>query len=190
MNWVLLLQQRALIIGNLPIAILFFQMETPLLHSPVQLFFSIFGQLLFILYSECIAVTCRRVTWSPFHFLFEFVGTSFFFLLYYASLFSSQAPGQLFWCPESPWNSSKRPRLSNHKGPNKVQGARWDEDVNDLVLDHTSACSSKQHKSYRPEGVYSSWQIFTECLQGTRLCFRPFGYIDKQRSQISLPLGK
>jgi len=95
--------QKAVIMGNWPVVIPFFQRQTPLQHLPAWLLFTAFGQLLFIFCSKFIAVMCTRITRSPFHFFFELVCISYFFFSssVFITFFPSRAPwGQFFWFPE------------------------------------------------------------------------------------------
>ena len=98
-----------------------------------------------------------------------------------------QAPGQLFWCPEShslPWNSSNcliAEAQIKSKGPDGMRML-----LSETILQHFFNAAA-QSVDLKP--IISTLQIFTECLQGTRYCRRPFGYIDKQSSQTSCPWG-
>ena len=87
--------QKAVIMGNLPVVIPFFQRQTPLQHLPAWLLFAAFGQLLFIFCSEFIAVMCTRITRSPFHFFFELVCISCFFFFFFSIYHLFSLPGPL-----------------------------------------------------------------------------------------------
>lgn len=89
--------------GNLPVVIPFFQMQTPLQHLPAWLLSVAFGQLLFIFCPEFIAVICTGITSSQKPILFLFwvclYLMVFSFLLYYLSLFSSLGPQAVLLVP-------------------------------------------------------------------------------------------
>lgn len=144
--------QKAVIIGNLPVVIPFFQRQTPLQHLPAWLLFAAFGQLLFIFCSDFVAVMCTRITSSPFHFFFELVCISCFFfsssvfITFFPSQHPSSAPprGSSFGAQSFTASSESNSHL--HLS-NQVQGHRERMRINyqwPCLNDHNGAFSSKQ----------------------------------------------